>query len=565
MKVTTLKLANVRAIREAEFTFQPGFNLIVGVNGVGKTTALEAVSRALAQAIAKCSGISVSEPPLVIRDIRQGAIAARAVLGIDFAGQAVQVEDQRTRNDTATSRPGDLASKVDVHAYGLRRKGRLRRAQRAAQETNLVDSWPKFLPNEKVFRAAAQAEKGHVLAVYFSTVRAMPSGQTVRKQRAVRPPAAAYVDAFTGRELRLAEFADWIDVLQTTAAERADATPMLASLNAAVHRFLPNFIRIRTGGNEPKQLLIDQSDRETVTADQLSLPDRQRLLRVLQAVTQHMSVNWPPPADPRLPAPKPLSPRELSRQAMQERVRIAREQLSRYMDDFENLEGPLDQLPDNISDKQLSEKLGKAFRLVRLPRSLEVAQLSDGERSVLALVLDLTRRLVQANPGVADPAANAGAVVLIDELELHLHPMWQRSIVGILTQTFPKCQFIATTHSPQVIGAVQHSGVTLLVDDGPPIRPSQTFGMDSNWILRHIMEADDRNPEVRQALDSIIKLIRDGDIAKSRAQIAKLRRAIGESPDLAAADAMASRAELLSEVAAVPRASLKRKKRKGAT
>jgi predicted ATP-binding protein involved in virulence len=81
---------------------------------------------------------------------------------------------------------------------------------------------------------------------------------------------------------------------------------------------------------------------------------------------------------------------------------------------------------------------------------LVLGQLSDGERSLLAMVLDITRRFALANPGLDDPL-QASAVVLIDELELHLHPLWQRTIVENLLCTFPNTQFIGTTHSPFVI------------------------------------------------------------------------------------------------------------------
>jgi predicted ATP-binding protein involved in virulence len=86
--------------------------------------------------------------------------------------------------------------------------------------------------------------------------------------------------------------------------------------------------------------------------------------------------------------------------------------------------------------------------------SLDLSQLSDGERSFLALVCDLGRRLVLANPLLDNPLYGAG-VVLIDELELHLHPKWQREVREKLRQTFPNIQFIATTHSPFVIQSLQ--------------------------------------------------------------------------------------------------------------
>ena len=82
--------------------------------------------------------------------------------------------------------------------------------------------------------------------------------------------------------------------------------------------------------------------------------------------------------------------------------------------------------------------------------TLDLSQLSDGERSFLAMICDLGRRLSLANPRLDNPLHGSG-VVLIDELELHLHPKWQREVRGKLRSTFPNIQFIATTHSPFVI------------------------------------------------------------------------------------------------------------------
>ena len=86
--------------------------------------------------------------------------------------------------------------------------------------------------------------------------------------------------------------------------------------------------------------------------------------------------------------------------------------------------------------------------------TLDLSQLSDGERSFLAMVCDLGRRLALANPRLDKPLHGAG-VVLIDELELHLHPKWQREVTEKLRKTFPNIQFIATTHSPFVIQALR--------------------------------------------------------------------------------------------------------------
>lgn len=108
---------------------------------------------------------------------------------------------------------------------------------------------------------------------------------------------------------------------------------------------------------------------------------------------------------------------------------------------------------DGFSDLEVLED---PFRLIikKDDCPLSLGQLSDGERSFLAILSDLVRRLVLANPLLDDPLQGAG-VVLIDELELHLHPKWQREVVEKLRRTFPNIQFITTTHSPFVIQALR--------------------------------------------------------------------------------------------------------------
>lgn len=81
---------------------------------------------------------------------------------------------------------------------------------------------------------------------------------------------------------------------------------------------------------------------------------------------------------------------------------------------------------------------------------LSIEQLSDGEKCMIALVGDLARRLAIANPGKEDPLQGEG-VVLIDEIELHLHPEWQKRVLPQLLKAFPKIQFVVTTHSPIVL------------------------------------------------------------------------------------------------------------------
>ena len=89
------------------------------------------------------------------------------------------------------------------------------------------------------------------------------------------------------------------------------------------------------------------------------------------------------------------------------------------------------------------------------PEDLTLDQLSGGYRIILGLAADLARRMAQGNPHRGDPLA-CEAIVLIDEIELHLHPAWQQRVLADLRRTFPNTQFIVSTHSPQVLTSVHH-------------------------------------------------------------------------------------------------------------
>ena len=147
---------------------------------------------------------------------------------------------------------------------------------------------------------------------------------------------------------------------------------------------------------------------------------------------------------------------------------------------------------------------------------------------MLVLILDIARRLAQANPNLEDPVRDAEAVILIDEIDLHLHPQWQRKIVGDLTRTFPNCQFIATTHSPQVIGEVNHEQIQM-IDGDDVFVPPHSFGVDSSRVLEELMSTKPRNAGVEDKLTKIAKLIGEDKEAEARKAIDALAEEIGDS------------------------------------
>ncbi|WP_068816430.1 AAA family ATPase [Phormidesmis priestleyi] len=178
---------------------------------------------------------------------------------------------------------------------------------------------------------------------------------------------------------------------------------------------------------------------------------------------------------------------------------------------------------------------------------LVVNQLSDGEKGLLAMVGDLARRLAIANPGLLDPLQGEG-VVLIDEIELHLHPEWQRRIIPSLTQTFPNCQFIITTHSPQILGEIQN-GIVYRLRSSPKgivAEKMQTYGRDSNQILEDIMDVSERSPTFKNDLRRLFRLIEDGKLDEAKRLQQELENSIQyDEPEFAKSDALIRRKEVL--------------------
>ncbi|MEP7122174.1 MAG: AAA family ATPase [Byssovorax sp.] len=159
--------------------------------------------------------------------------------------------------------------------------------------------------------------------------------------------------------------------------------------------------------------------------------------------------------------------------------------------------------------------------------TLVIDQLSDGEKLLLALTADLARRLAIACSDQADPLQGE-AIVLIDEIELHLHPDWQRRVLASLRSTFPNCQFIVTTHSPQVLSEVPNDAVAL-VKDFQFFRPAApTEGRDTNSILWEVLEVPARPANTVSELDAITALLDEGKSDEARERLDRLAKALTE-------------------------------------
>ena len=162
------------------------------------------------------------------------------------------------------------------------------------------------------------------------------------------------------------------------------------------------------------------------------------------------------------------------------------------------------------------------------------SELSDGYHVYIALVADIARRAVMLNEfdGAEAPARVEG-VVLIDELDLHLHPRWQRVALAGLRRAFPRLQLVVTTHSPQVLSSAVNRQVRRLFDGKLQEYPVLVEGRDTNAILREHMNTEDRAAEGTQALRRLHDYIDQGRRNEAEDLYKKLLARWGDlDPDL---------------------------------
>ena len=160
-------------------------------------------------------------------------------------------------------------------------------------------------------------------------------------------------------------------------------------------------------------------------------------------------------------------------------------------------------------------------------QKIKFSQLSSGETTIISLVVDIARRLTIANPDIYDKLSGEG-IVLIDEIDLHLHPQWQRKFLPALVHTFPSLQFIVTTHSPQVLSHISRDGVFLLENNKISYLDIYTEGRDSNSILQDAFHVPIIEEEYEREINEIYYLIDEHNVEKAQIKLEQLKEKRGE-------------------------------------
>lgn len=410
MRVEKLTIAGLRAFAQAEFTFLPGVNLLVGINGVGKTTVLDALRISLSRVFPEISSSKGPKQNFELSDIKIGMEALQVACDFEHQENKFNLLLQKKRESIQPRESGKVREQVT--------------------ETPDIE---QISPSISTLFPKAKKDKRQPIAIFYSTRRSLTLDYEPSKTAIAGGQAAAFTGSLlNNRDTNLRLFAHWYRAQEKLAEEIPRAERHLGVLQNAISEFLPGFSNLH---------VVDHYSSPHFMIDKDGVP-------------------------------------------------------------------------------------------------LSISQLSDGERGIISIVLDLAKRLSQANPDLDNPLEGEG-IILIDEIDLHLHPKWQRSVIANFVRTFPNCQFIATTHSPQIIGEVDAKQITVI--DNGTYHPLVSFGVDSSRILSEILDTPQRNKEVDVLLEKLFSELDKENLKTSKQYLEELKKILGPNdPEITRTNTMIS-------------------------
>lgn len=168
---------------------------------------------------------------------------------------------------------------------------------------------------------------------------------------------------------------------------------------------------------------------------------------------------------------------------------------------------------------------------IRVP----MKNLSDGYKNTIGMIADIAYRMATLNPQLLENVLNeTSGIILIDEIDLHLHPVWQQRIIRDIQTLFPKVQLIVSTHAPSVISSVKRDNMLVLTEQGEAYSlPAEVYGKDANSILRSVMDANHRPVEIHDLFERFYQILESEDWAQAEAILNTIEILIGsDDPEL---------------------------------
>lgn len=416
LRLQEIGLYNFRGVEELKLDFNSALTVIIGENGAGKSTILDAISNVLSWFKAN-----------LIKENRNG-VSLRDV-------------------DINNAKYADYASitsilKVDESNFGILLT-RTKPGKSISRKSSLIEI--KALSGIYRFLNTVQDDANLPLIVHYSVARsnegnrddfAKVSPKTINENRWNK--LDAYDDVLSDR-YDFNEFLSWLIRIDNISRIDNESKSVLDSLLAEI-----------ASTEELIRVFESQNDN-----------DNHRFVKTLREIISDKN--------------------QLLQEVMKKRVNGIGSQENRII---HYIKLAIKKFLPEIRDISLKYTLNDIQLILNKGgEDISAQQLSQGEKSLLSLIGDLTRRLVMLNPSRDNPL-NGDGIVLIDEIDLHLHPAWQQTVVLNLQATFPNLQFILTTHSPQVLSTVNSDSIRVLKTRDQYVNPddfNKEKANDGGW------------------------------------------------------------------------------------
>lgn len=160
---------------------------------------------------------------------------------------------------------------------------------------------------------------------------------------------------------------------------------------------------------------------------------------------------------------------------------------------------------------------------------LPLKSLSDGIRSTISMVGDIAYRMAVLNPQLLNNVLTTPGIIMVDEIDMHLHPEWQKKIIHDLITIFPKVQFFFTTHSPSVLANVESKHIQILEDYHIYSPSNNTYGRNVDDILREVMRSDVKPKDISSLLDQFDETIDKQQLTEAKKILGKMISKLGKN------------------------------------
>lgn len=424
MNINNIRLSNFRCFKNTQIKFNSEFTVIVGNNGAGKSSVLDAVAISLGSFLAGIDGVqsnSISKDDVRFVSYELGSVIDRQpqfpvqIQCVANVGQEILTWDRVLNSENGRTTIVD-AKQIMEYAGGLQQKVR-------------------------------KGDKNTILPLfsYYGTGRLFAQKKQKRSSSSLQSASkfAGYIDCLdimSNEKLML----KWFKKMTLIELQEKRALPELSAVIGAIKKCLDGVFSESTQNPEPNVFYEVKTDDIIIT--------------------------------------------------------------------FKNSHGELEKHP--------------------------LRELSDGYRNTLSIIADIAYRMAVLNPQLLENVVNlTPGVVLIDEIDLHLHPSWQKRIIKDLRVIFPKVQFIVTTHSPSIISSISNEHLIVFKDYEAIYPSSTTYGRDVNSVLREIMGVSERQQEIMEKFNIFYHFIDIQDYEQARIILQELMATVGpEDPEIAGAN-----------------------------